>query len=1031
MRRDFAARLLGGRTDDGSSVTGVIGERRLIAVQTVDIARLTTHPVPIVPGSFIAVTGQGPKADSNGSGKTTFLSAVSLLHCDSQWRLDVDGRHAAGLLFRPGAAGLDASGGGADHGYVIGVFAHGAAGNPSGLVTVWVRISRKPPLVLMRHVSEFHVLRGVTDQERSDQADDLWEQMPRSTERGSRDMASTLFGNAPRCLAYLDSTLRPSVPSLLSQQMTQMSPDRIGEALIALTGRDQLLHNEVEVRRKHADQLAVLDSRAQEDKRDRLVEDAQLEELRRRESAREALAEADRCWNAYLAQGFIEKSELHQDKTAELERTQELLRKAETVLREKKAEYKECAANAGLADAAKMADDSRRKIAGRRSAAQEAIGRLTATIDSLRGKSARLQVLAEGDDTRPVGDHTVMVEAAEAELVTAKARHRLVEERLQQAKKDLQAAQEGREGSAGHAVAILEGIVEAVPLLDVLTVSDSSRASWEPRLWRHRDAVVVAPRDEARALEELQAVPGASLVLADGPLHGANADGLPEGLTSSVPLSNFLRALEDRLEFRGEPPHVRDDALSEAVLGGFASPFVGREARINLARAGVSAAEGFLASQGNQVAQAALKLKHERRLLEAADAAAQLVNVTKEIRAAETALGIERERESTAESEWIEADDMYTAAKSALDNHEGHLSRLASEVKECEEKKGELVRDERAAVSAVDRVQINLWRDTWHRPYQAATALMEGEGRRRGKHTAAWWLAESKLSLKEALTYTANDPNGPTSREEPAFNTGERSDGFDLDAPDPAVFATRTRQLRDLLDSTVEKDAVLQDRIYRSREKREREVEETQAELELIGEDLKKQQDMVETSVDTALRKISMRLDQLDTKRGYGARLDIVITRPIGPEDSWGWHVTPKWKRSPAGGYISYKEVANSAQVKIFAIQLVLAALLADDSVPARLLILDELGNSLGDANRKDVLSALNAVAREQDITILGTCQDSVIHDAAGVCGEILWFCHASASEPYNRPTRAWGFDADHRRVDLIAPWLHEGREEA
>jgi hypothetical protein len=125
---------------------------------------------------------------------------------------------------------------------------------------------------------------------------------------------------------------------------------------------------------------------------------------------------------------------------------------------------------------------------------------------------------------------------------------------------------------------------------------------------------------------------------------------------------------------------------------------------------------------------------------------------------------------------------------------------------------------------------------------------------------------------------------------------------------------------------------------------------------------------------------------------------------------------------------VSYREVANGAQVKVFAIQLVLAALLADSSVPGRLLVLDELGNSLGDANRKDVLSALNRVATQQGVTILGTCQDSVIYDAADQCGEILWFIHASATDPYNQPTRAWGFDPDGQRVELTARWLIEGR---
>lgn len=83
---------------------GIVGDRQLVAVQAFDIARLTAHAVPIVPETFIAVSGLGPKDDSNGSGKTSFLIAVSLLLADPQWRLETNGgRHASGILFRPDA----------------------------------------------------------------------------------------------------------------------------------------------------------------------------------------------------------------------------------------------------------------------------------------------------------------------------------------------------------------------------------------------------------------------------------------------------------------------------------------------------------------------------------------------------------------------------------------------------------------------------------------------------------------------------------------------------------------------------------------------------------------------------------------------------------------------------------------------------------------------------------------------------------------------------------------------------------------
>ena len=105
---------------------GVVGSRQLVAVQTFDVARLTNHAVPLVPGTFIAVSGEGPKGDSNGSGKTSFLAAVSILLGDPQWRLDTQGgKAAAGVLFKPDSAGVDPAqqARAANTGYVVGVFA--------------------------------------------------------------------------------------------------------------------------------------------------------------------------------------------------------------------------------------------------------------------------------------------------------------------------------------------------------------------------------------------------------------------------------------------------------------------------------------------------------------------------------------------------------------------------------------------------------------------------------------------------------------------------------------------------------------------------------------------------------------------------------------------------------------------------------------------------------------------------------------------------------------------------------------------
>src|SRR5215471_1463607 len=100
---------------------GLIGSRQLIAVQTLDIARLTAHPVCLIPATFIAVTGMGP-VDSNESGKTSFLSAVALLLGDPEWRVSGTGvSSVAALLFEPITAGITTGTPAATEGYIVGV----------------------------------------------------------------------------------------------------------------------------------------------------------------------------------------------------------------------------------------------------------------------------------------------------------------------------------------------------------------------------------------------------------------------------------------------------------------------------------------------------------------------------------------------------------------------------------------------------------------------------------------------------------------------------------------------------------------------------------------------------------------------------------------------------------------------------------------------------------------------------------------------------------------------------------------------
>ncbi len=60
--------LLADPAPSSEATAGLIGDRQLVCVQTIDIARLTTNPVMLIAGSFVAVGGRGPRGDSNDSG---------------------------------------------------------------------------------------------------------------------------------------------------------------------------------------------------------------------------------------------------------------------------------------------------------------------------------------------------------------------------------------------------------------------------------------------------------------------------------------------------------------------------------------------------------------------------------------------------------------------------------------------------------------------------------------------------------------------------------------------------------------------------------------------------------------------------------------------------------------------------------------------------------------------------------------------------------------------------------------------------
>ncbi|MFC9085745.1 hypothetical protein [Nocardiopsis dassonvillei] len=1013
--------------EERNSRTGVVGARRLVAVQTFDIGRLTTHPVPIVPSSFVAVSGEGPKHDSNGSGKTTFLSAVSLLLGDPQWRLERDGQYASKLLFSPEAAGFGRWRSGFDHGYIVGVFLSDGGNDP---FTVWVRINNRPPYVRMRWVSDLHVAHSDTEQARMEEADNLWDQLPKQNERGARNLSAELYGEAPRCLAYLDTPMRPPVPSLLSQQMTSMSPADIGQALIALTGREHLLTEEVEDRRRFAVASNQLQQRLDEDRRSRIIEEEQLSMVQQRHEARTRLKDGERHWELHLAAGFLEKRSDDERVAERLTKIAEDLHDAERERERARETLQILKRHKDLKERLVEAQNVRYRIDQRKQTSTQEQGRLEGVRNTLLDRRRELIDAAQGDIGIPVEECRSRLRQADERLTSAATDRKRAEEDLTAATEHLDRVTEGRDGTVGEALAALtHSGIRVWGLLDCLSLTEQARRVWEPRLWRFRNAVAVAPQDADRALGSLSQHPGISMVLTD-PLDSPG-DSPVEGVSSPVPLTGFLHAVQERYSHESSPDRSEDAELGEWVLGGFTDPVTGREARLASARRAHEQACTALEEATRAHTKAVEAKEHTEKLLKAAVAAAELARCKAELVAAEEKVAEAAERTASLEEEWTRADTAYTRAKSALDNHTKDVALAEQALKQHEGQAKGLAKRHQEVTKERENLGLESWEQAWQRSVESASHLVYSpEATAEVARSSDAWRDRAMGAVNGALARIA--PQAATAPVEltTLLNNDHRLSERLHPGADREEFKIVTGPLRDFLDSQRDLDEVLEERIASNRAARELAIGESRQEAESLALALDKTRQMVEGSIDRAMTRIRERFNELDLKRegGFGATLEIEVRAPSEESPGWTVNVTPKWRRSPQGGYISYRQVANGAQIKVFAIQLALAALLADDETPGRVLILDELGNSLGDENRKDVLRALQQVALDKQVTILGTCQDSVIQDAAGHCGQILWFHHASSNDPHNRPTRSWGYDEHSRRVEHIAYWLRANR---
>jgi hypothetical protein len=998
--------------DAAVSAAGVVGTRQLVLVQTIDIARLTTHPVPIIPGTFVAVGGRGPKGDSNESGKTSFLAAVGLLLGDSEWRTSSQGgAGAAAILFEPETAGVSAQQwAAATHGYVIGLFA-----DPQDVVgtalSVWLRISATKPYLTFRWREGVVLPEQAT---RRIAVDDVFQSLGSRSEVGATTYVATLYGDLPRCLAYVSRRgVVKARPSLLQMNAGVFTPQQIADDLIALTGRSNIYEQEHVLRRDlYAAQQSIA-AQEQENQRITVWEDSQLEAVSARQRARAHVKLGKERWRLHFAAGLLELEGLCRD--------------AETALNEAGTAVQEATDDARDADAALAALADREALVSTLSRAGAAHGELATALKTLAAQETAARTRAslhrdEMDALRPTAQAwiggtaalaAVAANDAAGKLSKASAEHAAAVAEHAAATARLEEARAGHSPMTTRTLARLEEAgVLGMGLLHGLDLAADAREEWEPRLHLFESAVAVAPASLVDALQAVAGLPGAVLVGKD--VDGALPAGIDRAPTGSTALLHALATGVGTDEV---------GALHEYtglhVVGGFPEARTGAEARIAAAERDVAASAEAMGAVERTYKLAEITSERAKAQWEQASAHERIVHLAELVR---------REEEDIAASFLAQqaemAEPIATAfttlvrANSALDTRDQQMARLKATLTAAQARS--TVAQE--AVATAERTCADLgrrrdwWEGGWGGTHEAAELALAGRNldpRTLGNDASE----ELNRALREVGAGVVSDE---LLDPKIAEAVRKRSAVSGSDDRERVQFPTVLVPLEEWLDGLDDQDADVEARIHRAREQRSAQLNVASRSCEQLASQLESMQDAVEERIHRALTEIATEYDRLDREvGGYGATIDIACDRPTSPTATWVWRATPKWRRSASRPHLPYDHQTNSAQEKQQTVQLVLAALLASPSATGRVLLLDELGDSLGVEHRRQVLQTIAQSAMTRGFTVLATCQDAVLPDAIKFCGEVLYFEYRSKTEAKNRPTRVIGFDRDRNRVLL------------
>ncbi|MEO3860669.1 chromosome partitioning protein ParA [Acrocarpospora sp. B8E8] len=1060
----------------------VVGDRVLVAVQAINISRLSTHPVPTVPGTLIVVAGAGPK-DSNGAGKSSFIAAITALLGDEQWRFASGAKAVSELLFNAElAAQGDQQWASADHGYIIGVFDVPSAGVP---ITVWVRVNQEAPHLEVRWAEGVRLARAASEADRVSRADELWAELPKSAGRRdvvARDLTRVLYGDRVRCVSFLSTSVRSKVATnLLSQPLNEISPERIFEAIAALTGLDGELDQEREARRdEHAKRVraAQAEERLREFERDSA---ALLGTFDRRDQARARLAEALRCWRGRIARRFVDAADRDQELKTDLTAHEDAADTASEAIAAVKTEI------SGLKDDSldRALAAARRELAAiqvRANKLETERAVIQNTADELRARIPALEDLQRQSDG-------LDVPTANTEL--ADARHRLNEALKAQGVADREAQtaesalQEAENGPASAQLRALSAAgLPAASLLDALDVAEHAHDTLPtPGGWPHDLAVIIDSGHMRAAAQALADLPGSVLVS-------------PAGVT---------------------------------VIGAFEDAVTGRDARIKAAEQRLTRARDTQQRALHAVRQAEEGVAAAKRRVEGAEATIRLAEIHRRLTDQRDQLGILQ----AAITELTPALDTAEQEVSTLD-FRARTRNMEIERLDTRRQRLESERDQarlRATEIATERHALDLpalsqeWASNWPPPPTAQprtatgstartpesarspetsgtpgervgqplsgdlpSGAADGQEAARAPGTGGISMA-ARISESGGTPETARTPKAARIPEADSISKAAR-------APGASGRPEMVRELEAARDWLTAADALTADEWWRTAERHLdaalratfAETDETPEELDFLirerrggrsAQELatfpalcaslasylrgqeeyeRHQRRQIESQVTsrrrdlsaatkgaeeaaqstavhraalteairTRLARVAEEFGKLDTGYGgYGATLDFPVpTAPADPEQRWSWRVIPKWRRGEGQSYVPYNRRANTALMDEKAVKLVCAAAIASSGGTHLTLVLDELGRNLGKEHRREAVSLFRRIGETHGITVIGALQDDMEPYAIDACGQYIKLRRSSDTTPYNDPPIIIAHDRHPERVHTLSPWI-------